>query len=227
MKNKILVVEDEEKILRFIKANLVASGYKVYVAKDGQSALDLYEKYLPEIILLDVKLPKLDGFEVLRRIRGFSDVPVILVTVKDSSIDIVQGLELGADDYITKPFEINELLARVKAVLRRIKDEDILLENEIVVGDLTVNFLRHEVFVKREEVKLTFTEFKLLGELVKNKGCVLTHEVLLTKVWGHEYRDETHYLRVCVAKLRQKLGLTEGIPGWIHTIPTVGYKLLE
>ncbi len=227
MKPKILVVEDEEKILRFIRANLTASNYKVYVAKDGKEALDLYEKYLPDIILLDIMLPKINGFEVLKKIREFSDVPIILVTVKDSSVDIVQGLELGADDYITKPFDINELLARIKAVLRRIGTDSLMTDNEIIIGDLAINFLKHEVSVKGQAVKLTSTEFKLMGELAKNNGCVLTHEELLTKVWGQEYRNETHYLRVCIAKLRQKTGISEGETGWIQTIPTVGYKILE
>lgn len=227
MKQSVLVVEDEKKILRFIRTNLLASNYKVYTAEDGEAAIQLYEKHLPDIILLDVMLPTLDGFQVLKRIRDFSDVPVIIITVKDSSAEIIKGLELGADDYLTKPFDINELLARINAVLRRTRDAGLTTNEPVVeIGDLTVNLPNYEVLIENKPVRLTSTEFRLLGELVKNKGCVLTHEDLLTKVWGPEYRDETHYLRVCVAKIRQKTGISEGEPGFIQTIPTIGYKVL-
>lgn len=227
MKKSVLVVEDEKKILRFIRTNLLASDYKVYTAEDGETAVQVYEKHLPDIILLDVMLPVFDGFQVLKRIREFSDVPIIIITVKDSSAEITKGLELGADDYITKPFDINELLARIKAVLRRAGDAGLSANEPIIeIGRLTVNLPNYEVFVGDEPVRLTSTEFKLLSELVKNRGCVMTHEDLLTKVWGAEYKDETHYLRVCVAKIRQKTGIPEGEPGFIQTIPTIGYKTL-
>ncbi|KUO49097.1 MAG: two-component system response regulator [Desulfitibacter sp. BRH_c19] len=227
IKHRILVVEDEEKILRFIKANLLVSNYDVSMAKNGKDALESYEKHLPDIVLLDIMLPKLNGFEVLKKIREFSDVPIILLTAKGSSVDIVKGLELGADDYVTKPFEINELLARIKAVLRRVKDDMMMVDNEIIIGNLVINFLKHEVFVDEKNVKLTSTEHKILGELAKNKGCVMTHEELLTKIWGHEYREETHYLRVAIAKIRQKIGIIEDKSGYIQTVPTVGYKLID
>lgn len=226
MKTKILIVEDEQKIMRFIRANLLASNYQVYTAVNGQEAIEIYEQYLPDLILLDIMLPVLDGFQVLSKIREYSTVPIIIITAKGSSNDTIKGLELGADDYIIKPFDINELLARTKAVLRRCNNDKVDNQPVLEINSLYINLLSYKVKIKEEEVKLNPTEFKLLVELAKNSGCVLTHEALLSKIWGSEYRDETHYLRVCVARLRQKLAITEKEPGYIQTIPTVGYKML-
>ena len=223
---KVLLVEDEQKILRFIRANLVASNYTVYTAEDGQEAILKYEQYLPELILLDIILPTIDGYGVLKEIRQFSDVPVIMITAKGDASDAIKGLELGADDYIVKPFDINELLARIKAVLRRAVSDKTESNPNLTVGPLKINLRSHKVKFKSTEIKLTPTEFKLLVEMAKYRGCVLTHEQLLTNIWGAEYRDETHYLRVCVARIRQKIALLEGQIGSIQTVPTVGYKMI-
>ena len=228
MEKLILVVEDEQKIARFIRANLLASNYRVILAQDGEEALAMYEGNMADLVLLDIMLPKIDGFEVLKKIREFSHTPVIIVTAKGDATDAIKGLELGADDYIAKPFDINELLARIKAVLRRTKKETLNVKDaEIDIGDLSINFLKFCVKVNGEEIKLTPIEFKLLKEMVQHKGCVITHEGILSKVWGPEYRDETHYLRVTIARIRQKLGIPEGEPGYIQTVPTIGYKMLE
>lgn len=227
MNLQILVVEDEEKIRRFIKANLVASKFTVITAGDGKTALQKYEQFLPNLILLDLMLPDISGFEVLQEIRSFSTVPVIIITAKGSTSDIIHGLELGADDYIVKPFDIKELLARINAVSRRYLQEKVNDKPVLDIGPLHINLMSYKVKVGTKNIKLTPTEFKLLAELAVNKGKVLTHEYLLSKIWGSEYRDEAHYLRVCVARIRQKLKISENEVGYIHTIPTVGYKMLE
>lgn len=226
MKKRILIVEDEQKIMRFIRANFIVGNYEVYTAEDGREALNMYERFLPDVILLDVMLPIIDGYEVLTEIRKYSDVPIIMITAKSGSTDAIKGLELGADDYIAKPFDINELLARVRAVLRRTKKEKIEQVNNLNLGVLNINLAKYTVKKNDKEIKLTPTEFKIFVELVKNLECVLTHESLLCKVWGVEYREETHYLRVCIARIRQKLGISEGTQGYIQTIPTVGYKMV-
>ncbi|KUO49003.1 MAG: two-component system response regulator [Desulfitibacter sp. BRH_c19] len=227
MKEKILIVEDEHKIMKFIKANLLISKYEVFTAFDGNEALIMYDKHLPDIVLLDVMLPEIDGYQFLTKIRNFSEVPVILITAKNSTSDAIKGLELGADEYITKPFDIDILLARIKAVLRRSKNNWVENEPLIKVGNLCINLVSYKIEVNNQIVKLNPTELKLLTELAKNKGCMLTHEDLLTKVWGIEYKDETHYLRVCVARIRNKLNIYHGDAGYIETIPTIGYKMLS
>ncbi|OEF98004.1 response regulator transcription factor [Desulfuribacillus alkaliarsenatis] len=227
MHQKILVVEDEHKIQRFIRANLVASKYNVITASDGQEAIDMFEQNLPDLILLDIMLPKLNGFQVLEKIREFSSVPIVVITAKGNLADVLKGLELGADDYIVKPFDIQELLARIKTVLRRTQSE-IRADSETLLelGDIKINFMSMSVHVKDREITFTPTEFKLLAELAKNVGCVLTHEELLGKIWGAEYRNETQYLRVCVARIRRKLDILKGDVGFIKTVPTVGYMMI-
>jgi len=226
MIKKVLVVEDDQKILRFMRANLLASNYEVYTATDGEEALFKYEQLLPDIILLDIILPKLNGYQILQELRKFSQVPVILITAKRDVADIIKGLELGADDYIVKPFDVNELLARIKAVSRRTTAENAEQNPSINAGILNLNFRTLAVKVDGKDIKLTPTEFKLLAELAKNRGRVITHEDLLATVWGPEYRDETHYLRVCIAKIRQKTAVPKGTTGYIQTVPTVGYMML-
>lgn len=225
MSESILVVEDEHKIMRFIRANLMASNYTVYSARDGVEALDSYEKYLPDLILMDLMLPRMNGLQCIQKIREYSNVPTIIITAKGSSEDIIKGLELGADDYIVKPFDINELIARIKAVLRRSKSEVLVTEPTISVGQLYLHLNNYIVKYNGEKINLTPTEFKLLVEFVKNIDCVLTHEYLLSHIWGADYINETHYLRVCLARLRKKIPIKEGEKGYISTIPTVGYKM--
>lgn len=226
MSERILVVEDDHKIMRFIRANLVASKYTVFLANDGLEALDSYEEHLPDLILMDLMLPKMSGLQCIEKIRQYSNVPIIIITAKGSSQDIIRGLELGADDYIVKPFDINELIARVKAVLRRSNNTVAVNEPTIQVGLLYIHLTNYEVMYDNKKVSLTPTEFNLLVELAKNSDCVMTHEYLLTHIWGQDYINETHYLRVCIARLRKKLPIKEAENGYIQTIPTVGYKML-
>lgn len=226
MSESILVVEDEQKIMRFIRANLLASNYTVYTASDGIEALEVYERYLPDLILMDLMLPKMSGLQCIQKIREYSNVPTIIITAKGSSEDIIKGLEIGADDYIVKPFDINELIARIKAVLRRSKSELTVTEPTISVGPLYLHLNNYIVKFNNEKINLTPTEFKLLAEFAKNNDCVLTHEHLLSSIWGSDYINETHYLRVCVARLRKKIPIKEGESGYISTIPTVGYKMI-
>lgn len=226
MSESILVVEDDQKIMRFIRANLLASKYTVYSASDGIEALDCYEKHLPDLILMDLMLPRMNGLQCIQKIREYSNVPTIIITAKGSSEDIIKGLELGADDYIVKPFDINELIARIKAVLRRSKSEVSIIEPTITIGPLYLHLNNYIVKHNDAKINLTPTEFKLLVELAKNIECVLTHEHLLGHIWGSDYINETHYLRVCVARLRKKIPLKEGERGYITTIPTIGYKMV-
>lgn len=226
MSESILVVEDEDKIMRFIRANLQASHYTVYSASDGIEALECYEKHLPDLILMDLMLPRMDGLQCIQKIREYSNVPTIIITAKGSSEDIIKGLELGADDYIVKPFDINELIARIKAVLRRSKSEVSVMEPTVTIGSLYLHLNNYIVKYKDKKINLTPTEFKLLVELAKNQNCVLTHEHLLSQIWGSDYMNETHYLRVCIARLRKKIPIQEGERGYIATIPTVGYKMV-
>jgi two-component system KDP operon response regulator KdpE len=224
-KEKILVVEDEARILRFIRSNLESQGYKVLTALDGESALTAAEMNDPDLILLDLMLPRLDGFEVCRRMREFSTVPIIILTAKGEEADKVKGLELGADDYLTKPFGVPELLARIKAVLRRTRvPPSQKLEPVFNLGGFSVNFAQRRVVANAKDVKLSPTEYKLLYELVTNAGRVVLHQDLLARVWGREYRDETEYLRVYIRYLRQKIEEDPSHPKLILTEPGVGYR---
>ncbi|WP_242833974.1 response regulator transcription factor [Desulfitobacterium hafniense] len=209
-----------------MRANLEVSDYVVYTAEDGEEALRKYEQFLPDIILLDIMLPKLEGYHVLREIRQFSDVPIILISAKQNVADKVKGLELGADDYIVKPFDITEMLARVKAVLKRTMTDKSDKNPDITVGSLVISLTARTVKLNSVDIKLTPTEYKLLVLLAKDRSCVLTHTDLLTKIWGEHYQEETHYVRVCIARIRQKMGIPEGQPGYIQTVQMVGYMMI-
>jgi len=185
--------------------------------------LELVERERPDLVLLDVGLPEMNGFEVLKAIRLFSDVPVIMLTVRDDELSKVQGLELGADDYVTKPFSHLELLARVRAVLRRTQTLPLSHEQPFVSGDIQVDFARREVTVRGQPVALTGTEYRLLYHLVRNAGQVLTHETLLARVWGREYTDEISYLKSYINRLRHKLERDPRHPEYILTEYGVGY----
>ena len=198
-KEKILIVDDEARILRLVRSNLEPQGYKVLTAMDGESALTAAEMNDPDLIILDLMLPRLDGFEVCRRLCEFSTVPIIILTAKGEEVDKVKGLELGADDYLTKPFGVPELLARIKAVLRRTRVAPAQkLEPIFNLASFSVNFAQRRVAANGKDVKLSPTEYKLLYELVTNAGRVVLHQDLLARVWGREYRDETEYLRVYI-----------------------------
>jgi len=225
---KILVVDDEERMLRFIRLNLEHDGFQVIEAVKGHEALDKMRTGMPDLILLDVMLPDLDGFEVLKMIREISTVPVIMLTAKGEEDDRVKGLELGADDYVTKPFSPRELVSRVKAVLRRVEVEGGGEEEVLQVDDrLKIDFSRREIFVNGELVKLRPTEYRLLYHLVQNAGWVLTYDQILSRVWGYEYRDEPHYVRLYINYLRQKLEDDPSNPKYILTERGVGYRFVD
>lgn len=228
IRRRILVVDDEPRMIHFIRLNLEHDGFEVVEATSGSEALEQYRDHLPDLILLDVMMPDLDGFETLRLIREISTVPVIMLTAKGEEEDRVRGLELGADDYITKPFSPRELVSRVRAVLRRTEMPGKPVHEIIEVDDrLKIDFDRREVWVEGELVKLRPTEYRLLYHLVKNAGWVVPHEQLLAKVWGYEYRDETHYLRLYINYLRKKLEEDPSSPRYILTERGVGYRFVD
>jgi two-component system KDP operon response regulator KdpE len=225
---RILVVDDEERMVRFIRLNLEHDGFQAVEAFNGQQAMDRLRETLPDLVLLDVMLPDIDGFEVLRLIRESNDVPVIMLTAKGEEDDRVQGLELGADDYVTKPFSPRELVSRVRAVLRRIDSARSQSSGAIEVDErLKIDFDRREVWVEGELIKLRPTEYRLLYHLVQNAGWVISHDQILAKVWGYEYRDEPHYVRLYVNYLRQKLEKGPANPKYILTERGVGYRFID
>ncbi|HVN56213.1 MAG TPA: response regulator transcription factor [Anaerolineaceae bacterium] len=225
---RILVVDDEERMVRFIRLNLEHDGFQVIEAYRGMQAIQRLRDALPDVILLDVMLPDLDGFEVLKMIREISSVPIIMLTAKGEEDDRVRGLELGADDYITKPFSPRELVSRVRAVLRRVDSGGGGMRGLIEVDDrLKIDFDRREVWVDGQLVKLRPTEYRLLYHLVQNAGWVVTHDQLLAKVWGYEYRDEPHYVRLYINYLRQKLEKDPANPQYILTERGVGYRFVD
>jgi DNA-binding response OmpR family regulator len=225
---KILVVDDEERMVRFIRLNLEHDGFRVIEAFNGNQAINKARSNLPDLVLLDVMMPDLDGFEVLRVLREVSSVPVIMLTAKGEEEDRVRGLELGADDYITKPFSPRELVSRVRAVLRRTETATATTHGLIEVDDrLKIDFDRREVWVDGKLVKLRPTEYRLLYHLVQNAGWVITHDQLLAKVWGYEYRDEPHYVRLYINYLRKKLEEDPANPKYILTERGIGYRFVD
>jgi two-component system KDP operon response regulator KdpE len=225
---RILVVDDEERIVRFIRLNLEHDGFVVIDAIKGSQAIDKIRTGLPDLVLLDVMLPDLDGFEVLKLIREISSLPVIMLTAKGEEDDRVRGLELGADDYITKPFSPRELVSRVKAVLRRTESTVGGVHSLIQVDDrLRLDFDRHEVWVNGKLVSLRPTEYRLLYHLVQNAGWVLSHDQILTNVWGYEYRDQPHYVRLYINYLRKKIEENPTDPKYILTERGTGYRFVD
>ena len=224
-KTRILVVDDELSIIRFLRANLEATGFKVLTAMNGAEALHTLEMEVPDLIILDIMMPKMDGFEVCHRIREWSQIPIIMLSAKGDEGDKVKCLDIGADDYITKPFGASELIARVRAVHRRTEAAaTIPTRPSFTSGDLQISFAQRRVTVASKEVKLTPTEYSLLQELVLNAGKVLTHTYLLNKVWGPEYREEREYLHVFARRLRAKLEPDPINPEYILTVHGVGYQ---
>lgn len=223
-KSTILVVDDEPHVRKLVKANLESSGYRVLTAADGEDALGTIERELPDLVILDLMLPKLDGYAVCRRIREFSAVPVIMLTARSAEVDLIHGFDVGADDYLTKPFAVNELLVRVRAVLRRSKwPEEVIARQRFSAGPIEIDFAQHRVTVDGQSVKLTPTEYRLLVYLASNANRVIMHRELLRAVWGPEYGNETEYLRVYVRYLRQKLEPDPSNPSYILTQPGAGY----
>ena len=225
---KAVVIDDSPEIADVVSLcfQLHWSGATIVSAKDGAQGLELIEAESPDVVILDIGLPDMDGFQVLREIRLFSQVPVIMLTVRGEDTDVARGLELGADDYITKPFSHIELIARVQAVLRRVQGLPVSEEKPFVSGNLSVDFASNEVTVDGKPVKLTSTEYKLLYHLIRNEGRLLSHENLLTKVWGEAYQESRDLLRVHIQHLRQKLGDNREPPSIIVTGHGMGYKFL-
>jgi DNA-binding response OmpR family regulator len=223
-KIRILVVDDEARYVWAIKVNLEARGYEVLTARDGQMAIELAVNEEPNLIILDIRMPGMDGYEVCRRIREFSAVPIIMLTALAEDADKVKGLNSGADDYVTKPFSAEELVARVRAALRRVELSERKEPNPVFeAGNLRVDFARQRVFVSGQEVTLTPTEYRLLCELVKQAGRVLVPDYLLEKVWGRGYEGENRLLRQAVHRLRRKIEHDLRNPEYIQTRPGVGY----
>lgn len=224
----VLVVDDEPRMINFMRMNLELEGCRVLSAANGREGVDSVREEMPDVVLLDIMMPGMDGFEALRRIRTFSQVPVLILTAKDDEEDRIRGLELGADDYVGKPFSHRELVSRIRAVLRRHYTLPPTPQTTVKVDDrLTIDFARREVLVKGERVNLRPTEYRLLYHLVQNAGYVMTHEMLLTRVWGPEYRDETHYLRLYITYLRQKIEEDPANPRYILTERGVGYRFVD
>lgn len=227
-RRKILVVDDEERMIRFIRLNLEHDGFVVIDAFNGKQALQRLRDSTPDLILLDVMMPDLDGFEVLQMVREITSVPVIMLTAKGEEDDRVRGLELGADDYITKPFSPRELVSRIKAVMRRTEGASGGMHGLIQVDErLKIDFDRREIWLEGKLVKLRPTEYRLLYHLVQNAGWVISHDQLLAKVWGYEYRDEPHYVRLYINYLRQKLEKNPADPKYILTERGAGYRFVD
>ncbi len=226
MSEKILVVDDEPRVVQLVRKVLEAVGYQVIAAASGEPAIEMVALEQPDLVLLDILLPHdLDGYEVCRRIREFSEVPVIMLTAKAQESDVLHGFDVGADDYLTKPFSAKELVARVKAVLRRTQRPEEMVTATLTCGELEINFARRTVKVRGEKVSLTRTEYALLRQLALNANRVMLHQDLLTTVWGPEYRDDIDYLRAYIRYLRQKLEENPHEPRYILTTPGVGYML--
>jgi two-component system KDP operon response regulator KdpE len=227
----ILIVDDEARMRRFMQMNLDLEGYRVIEASNGLEAINRVREDLPDLVLLDVMMPELDGFEALRIIRETSTVPVIMLTVRDDEEDKVKGLELGADDYVTKPFSPRELASRIKAVIRRTEMDSPLGpggKSLVKVDDyLQVDFNHRQVFIGGQPIKLRPTEYRLLYHLIQNAGYTLSHEIILSKVWGYEYQDESQYVRLYITYLRQKIEPDPANPRYILTERGIGYRFVD
>lgn len=225
--SKVLIVDDEEHILELLKFNLSNAGYKVETSNNGIDAIKCAKEFIPDLVLLDLMLPGIDGFEVCRELKkdkNTSKAGVIMLTAKGDELDKILGLEIGADDYITKPFSVKELLARVKAVLRRSNTSELESGEIYENGNLKIDFERHEVLVNNKKIDLAFKEFELLEILVKNDGKILKRETLLEKIWGYAYIGETRTVDVHIRYLRKKIEEDDKNPKFIETIRGVGYR---
>ncbi len=224
-KQRVLVVDDEPETVKYVSANLRARGYEVITAQDGREALRLFQEHLVDLVILDIMMPGLDGFQVCQAIRRQSNVPIIMLSARGYQKDIVRALDLGADDYLTKPFGVEEMLARVRAVMRRALQQHAGTHPPLTVGDLHIDFTARKVMVGGREIQLTPTEYDLLAHLARNAGRVVTHRALLQAVWGPEYGEETEYLWAYIRRLRQKIEPDPKSPRYIITQPGVGYYL--
>ena len=223
----VLVVDDESRMVEFIAMNLELEGFRVVRAANGSEALEKASKEHPDLVLLDIMMPEMDGFETLEELRETTSVPVIFLTAKSEEVDRIKGLDLGADDYIAKPFSPRELVSRIRAVLRRTEPAAMTNSEIVVDNELRVNFNQRKVIVRGQEVRLRPTEYRLLYQLVTNAGKLLTHEVLLSRVWGAEYRDEDQYVRLYITYLRQKIEKDPKNPRYILSERGLGYRFKE
>jgi DNA-binding response OmpR family regulator len=223
---RVLVVDDEERILDFLRSKLKVSGYEVLTASNGVEALEQVQAQEPELVVLDVLMPRMDGFETLKRLRTFSPVPVIILSAKGTNADKVKGLQLGADDYLAKPFSPDELIARIEAVRRRLSPDDKRkIREQLSLGDLVVDFKKRLIMVRGKEIRLTRIEWLLLSELTQNAGSLMFYSDLLTRIWGPEYRDDIQILRTWISRLRDKVESDPNNPTLIRNIPKTGYMI--
>lgn len=227
MNERILLVEDEKTLAKALKFNLEKEGFRVEVAFDGEEALNAMSGEEPDLVILDLMLPKIDGYEVCRSIRRSSDVPIIMLTARDEDIDKILGLELGADDYMTKPFNTRELLARIRAILRRTVQQAAAARSFIKVGDLQIDVIKRKVTVKGREVALTSREYNLLSLLASNPGKVYSREELLEEIWGDDYSGDVRTVDVHIRHLREKIEEFPAEPNIILTVWGAGYKFRE
>lgn len=219
----VLVVDDDIRMLRMMKRILELEGFQALIASSGEAALKIFDKETPDLVLLDIMMPDMNGYTVCQHIREFSQVPIIMVTAKGDDKEKVEGLDIGADDYVTKPFSASELTARVRAMLRRIGIQDKPPKTIFRYKDLVIDFASHRVMVDNQELKLTSTEYRLLSYVSSNAGRVVTPDQLLDKVWGEEYIGAPHLLQVNIARIRKKLGDDARNPTYIQTRPGIGY----
>lgn len=226
-KASVLVVEDDIHLLHMMRRVLELNGYRVLITIKGEPAINMFDTESPVLVLLNIILPDMDGYTVCRRIREFSQVPIIMVSAKDSEQEKVEGLDAGADDYVSKPFSSNELMARVRAILRRSKLWDEHPEPTLHFHDLVIDFIGHQVIRAGKEINLTATEYRILSYLTRNAGQVITSNQILEKVWGKEYISETHLLHVNMARLRRKLGDDAKNFRYISTRPGIGYMMIK
>lgn len=227
-KTTVLIADDDLQLLDLVTLNLELEGYNILRASDGRQALEQIERYHPDLVLLDVMMPRMNGFAVCHRVREFSTVPIIIITAQGRSQDKVRGLDLGADDYLTKPLNMDELLARVRAVLRRaqVTEDERALRTAMTIGDLTIDFGQQLVLMAGRKVVLTPTEYRLLADLARNAGRIVPQDFLLERVWGKEYVGEHHMLQVNINRLRHKLEVDPAQPRYLLTEAGVGYLLV-
>lgn len=228
-KTTILTADDDPQLLRLVARNLQFEGYEVLTASDGKEALEQIETHMLDLVLLDVMMPRMDGFSVCHRVREFSAVPIIIVTARGQDQDKVRGLDLGADDYLTKPFSVDELLARVRAVLRRSQfassEQANAMRTTATIGEMTIDFAQHLVTLGGKEILLTPTEYRIISYLAQNAGRVVTQDLLLEHVWGNEYVGESHMLQVNINRLRRKIESDPTHPRYILTKVGIGYLM--
>ena len=223
-KQRILIVDDERQITRVLSRGLTAKGYDVHVAADGEAALQTFGDWHPDLIITDLSMPNMNGLELCRRLRAFSEVPIIVLSVKGEERAKVEALDAGADDYVTKPFGIDELLARIRATLRRAPVEESVAKNVLEAGDFRIQLDERKLTIRSEEIRLTPKEYDLMTYLLRHAGKVLTHHMLLGAVWGGDYTEQTEYLRVFIGQLRKKIEADPANPKYILTEPWVGYR---